>query len=55
MTSSRIQVKSIVDRLRVAKNTARFKDNPAISDAKGRVYSTSELDGMLISLLKDLF
>ena len=55
VTSSGIWVNSIIDRLRVAKNKAGFKDGPAIYHAKGRVYSTSELDGMLISLLKDFF
>ena len=55
MTSSVIQVKSIVDRLRVTKRAAGFKDGPAISDTKGSVYSTSDLDGLLISLLEDLF
>ena len=34
VTSSGIQVKSIVDQLRVHKSTAGFRDGPAISDTK---------------------
>ena len=55
MTSSEIRFKYIVDLLRVAKNAVGFKDDPAISNAKGRVYSTSDLDDMLISMSGDFF
>ena len=54
VTSSGIQIKSIVDQLRITKGSAGFKYGPAISDVKGRLYSASDLDGLLISLLEDV-
>ena len=55
ITSSGIEIKAIVDQLRVAKISAGFKDGPAISDIKGGIVSSSDLDGLLFSLLEDLF
>ena len=55
VTSSGIEIKVIVDRLRVAKRAAGFKDGPAISDIKGDTVSSPDLDGLLFSLLEDFF
>ena len=44
-----------MDRLRVSKIATGFKDGPAISNIKGGIVSSSDLDGLLFSLLEDLF
>ena len=55
VTSSSIKVKSIVNQLRTTKDSVDFKNGPAVSYLKGTIYLSSEINGLLISVLEELF
>ena len=55
VTSSGLNVKECLRGLLTVKATCGLKDGPAISDEKGRMYRTKELDDMLHEVLIELF
>ena len=48
-------MKSRVNRFRTTKESVCFKYGTVISDLKGNIYLSLEIDGLLISLLEELF
>ena len=54
-TNSRIRVKHVVQRLIEVKETLGFFDGPAISDSKGFVYTTKQLDTKVHEILLEIF
>jgi hypothetical protein len=55
MTNSGIDVHASLSRLMTHKTSMDVIDGPAISDEKGRSYSTKDMTGSLLEILEDLF
>ena len=55
ITSTGINVKSIVRRLAKLKRSQNLLDGPAISDLNGNAIATLELDGLFVSILEHLY
>lgn len=55
VTSSGINVKAQLERLRSIKADLRYFDGPAISDSEGKLLSAKDLDEMVIEILHELF
>jgi hypothetical protein len=54
-TSSGVKVRESLERLMAYKATIGFKDGPAISDIKGRSFSTRDMSDSFLEVLEDIF